>query len=580
MGNRDRSIGRWVPLALVPVAVLYSVTATRVAIRHGDLTTYAGRSAGAAAVELAAGLTVIGAGVVTWWLRPARAWGALAIVAGMAWFAPDFIGWQLGPGAVRIIAVAVQGAAAAAVAQLVLTTAGQSSARPLAAAIWTLSAVVAIGRVLFYDPLADPACVAYCAANPLLVAGDRAVARALDWVDSAVALIAALAVLAATIDVARRPAMARRSLVAILVPALVFLSAWALHATALAVSPGDDPHRGVLVVSFALRAMAMAAVGAGLLWAISRARRGARALRRLTADGSLQTALARATQDASLRVAFPLTGDGGWIDGEGEPVMLPAREGTRAVSLITREDRPIAAVLHDLASLDAATLQQEMGAAAQLAVDNERLRAEARAQLRELRTSRARMVEAGDAERRRLERDLHDGAQQRLVGLCLVLAMARETCSVPALEAADADLHGAIDELRDLARGIHPVELSDEGLAAALEALADRATVPMCLTALPEQRAPRNVETAGYVLVDEVLRLARERGDGATLNVAARRSGDVLAVEVHDERAASAHETLAGLIAVADRVSALEGQLTAETPRGGGVLVRAELPCA
>ena len=152
VGNRDRSIGRWVPLALVPAAVLYSVTATRVAIRHGDLTTYAGRSAGAAAVELAAGLTVIGAGVVTWWLRPAREWGALAIVAGMAWFAPDFIGWQLGPGAVRIIAVAVQGAAAAAVAQLALTTAGQSSARPLAAAIWTLSAVVAIGRVLFVRP--------------------------------------------------------------------------------------------------------------------------------------------------------------------------------------------------------------------------------------------------------------------------------------------------------------------------------------------------------------------------------------------------------------------------------------------
>ena len=147
------------------------------------------------------------------------------------------------------------------------------------------------------------------------------------------------------------------------------------------------------------------------------------------------------------------------------------------MSLITREDQPIAAVLHDPASLDAVMLQQEIGPAARLAIDNERLRAEARARLRELKTSRTRIVEAGDAERRRLERDLHDGAQQRLVGLCVVLAMAREQRSLPALEAADADLHRAIDDLRELAHGIHPAELSDEGLAAALETLADRAPV-------------------------------------------------------------------------------------------------------
>jgi signal transduction histidine kinase len=582
VGSRNRSIASWVPLALAPIAVLYAVAAVGVAVRHGDLTTYAGRDTGAAVVELAAGLALMGAGVVTWRLRPARPWGALAIAAAAVWFTPDWIGWELGPGAVRIVAVAAQGVTAATIAHLALTTARQRPARPLVASIWALTAAVALGRVLLYDPLGDPACFAFCAANPLLVAGDQAAARALDWIDAGVALIAAAAVLAATVDVGRRAGVARRTLVPILLPAMVLLSAWAVRTTALAVTPGDDPHRGVLVATFAVRAVAMVALAAGLLWAISRARRGARVLRRQAqAAEPLQAALARATQDASLRVAFPLTDDGSWIDGDGEPVTLPVAESNRAISLITREDRPIAAVVHDPASLDAATLQHEVGAAAQLAVDNERLRAEARAQLRALKTSRAHIVEAGDAERRRLERDLHDGAQQRLVGLCLVVAMAREACPVPALEAADADLHRAIDELRELAHGVHPVELSDEGLAAALETLADRATVLVRLTELPDERAPATVETAAYVLVDEAVRLARDRGDdGTTLNVAARRRGDVLAVEVHDHLARSVDELLVELVGVADRVNALDGRLTADAPDGGGVLIRAELPCA
>jgi signal transduction histidine kinase len=580
VGSRDRSIAGWVPLALVPIAVLYSVAAVGVAIRHGDVTTYAGRTTGAAVVELAAGLALIGAGVVTWRLRPRRPWGALAIAAGGAWFASDWIGWQLGPGAVRILSVAAQGVTAAAVAHLALTTAWQRSARSLIVSIWALTAAVALGRVLLYDPLADPACVSFCATNPLLLAGDRAAARALDWVDAGLALIAAAAALAATVDVAQRAGVARRTGLPILLPALLLLAAWAMRTTALAVSPGDDPHRGVLVVTFAVRALAIVALAAGLLWAISRARRGVRVLRRLSqAAEPLQSALARATQDTSLRVAFPLTGDGGWIDGDGEPVVLPAGRSNSAVSLITRQGHSIAAVIHHPASLDAATLHHEVGAAARLAVDNERLRAEARAQLRELKTSRARIVEAGDVERRRLERDLHDGAQQRLVGLCLVLGMARETRGSPALAAADDDLHRAIDELRELAHGVHPVELSDEGLAAALESLADRATLPVRLTALPDERAPTAVEIAGYVLVDGVVRLARDRGDGATITVAARRRGGVLAVEVHDDRAPSADQLLAGLVGVADRVSALDGRLTADAS-GGGVLIRAELPCA
>jgi signal transduction histidine kinase len=575
----ERSHARWLPLALAPAAVVCAVTAIGVASRHGELTTYAGRSTAAATVELAAGLVLIGAGAATWWLRPARVWGALAMAAGIAWFAPDWIGWQGGPGGVRIAAVATQGVVVAAAAHLAITSGSPRLARPLVAAIWAATAAVAVGRLLLYDPLGDPACFDYCAANPLLVGGgDHAVARGLDLADAALAVFATLAALGAAVTVALRTGAARRSLLPLVLPALALLAAWAVRVVALAADPGDDPQRGALVASFVARAVAMAALAAGLLWAVSRARRGALALRRLgRASGSLEDALASATGDAMLRVAFPLTSGDGWIDGDGAPVAMPARGGDRAVSLITREDRPIAAVLHDAAGLDARALQEEVGAAARLAVDNERLRAEARAQLRELRLSRARIVEAGDAERRRLERDLHDGAQQRLVGVGLVLGMARARCSLPALDAADADLHRAIDDLRDLAHGIHPVELSDEGLAAALETLANRATVPVRLAALPEERMPPAVETAAYVLVDEALRLASARG--CPLAVAARRSGDVLDVEVRDEGAPSAGAVLAELADVADRVSVLDGRLEARED-GGVVVIRAALPCA
>jgi signal transduction histidine kinase len=481
---------------------------------------------------------------------------------------------------VRVLAVATTAVGVAAVAQLALDAAGARWARPLVAALWTLGLVVALGRVVVYDPLADPTCFSYCAGNPLLVASHRGVARALDWVAAGQALVALAAVLVATVGVARRTPVARRRLLPILLPALALLCLWLLRASALAISPGDDPHRDALVGAFAGGAVAVAALAAGLVWASSRGRRGARALRRpAQATDSLEDALVRATRDASLRVAFPLSGDDGWVDGDGEPMALATHADDRAMSLITREDQPIAAVLHDPASLDAVTLQQEIGAAARLAIDNERLRAEARARLRELKTSRTRIVEASDAERRRLERDLHDGAQQRLVGLCVVLAMAREQRSLPALEAADADLHRAIDDLRELAHGIHPAELSDEGLAAALETLVDRAPMAVQLGALPEERAPDMVETAGYVLVDEVLRLAADRGDGSPLSVAAGRSDDVLTVEVGDVRAPSAEELLAALVGVADRISALDGRLTAQVSDDGGVIVRAELPC-
>ena len=576
MPSADRRIARWVVTLL---ALSWAVLAVLVAARDGDVTTFAGRSVGAGIAHAAAGAMLIVAGVLAWRWRPSRPWGPLAILLAATWFAADAIGWQTGPGAVRALALAAESLTGAAVAHLGIELLGSRRARRVLPAVWVTAIAVAVGRILAYDPLADPACAAFCARNPLLVAGDRGVARALDWAEAVAALAGVGAMAAAGVEHPRRGTGGVRRLAFAFLP-LIVACAWAVRAAVLAVDPGDDPRRPVLLAEVIVRATAMAALAAGLVWATSRAQRAARALRRLTpADGSLEAALSRAARDPSLRVLFPL-GDGGWIDAEGEPVAIEQRETGRALSLITRDGRPLAGVLHDPGGLDEAVLTREIGAATRLAIDNERLRAEARAQLRELSTSRARIVETGDAERRRLERDLHDGAQQRLVGLRILLSLVRETRDGPELESADGDLRIAIDELRELAHGIHPVELTDEGLAAALEALADRSSVPVRLAELPQLRAPLAAETAAYVLVDEVVRLACERSAAAPVTVAARRADDLLAVEVCDAGAPSADVLVAGLVDVADRVHALDGRLvTSAEPQAGGVRVRVELPC-
>ena len=150
---------------------------------------------------------------------------------------------------------------------------------------------------------------------------------------------------------------------------------------------------------------------------------------------------------------------------------------------------------------------EEVASAARLALENERLQAEARAQLEDLRSSRARIIEAGDAERRRLERDLHDGAQQRLVGLSLALRLVRRELGadrqlVARLDEAEAELAPAVAELRELAHGIHPAVLSDEGLAAAVEALAEDAPASHRRDCRRSgSLAP--VETAAYLVVAE-----------------------------------------------------------------------------
>ena len=203
----------------------------------------------------------------------------------------------------------------------------------------------------------------------------------------------------------------------------------------------------------------------------------------------------------------------------------------------------------------------------------------------QLTASRARIVEAGDAERRRLERNLHDGAQQRLVSLSLALRLARSRLDAdPAaahalLEAASEELATALEELRELARGIHPAILTDRGLAPALEALAGRSPVPVAIHSLPEERLPAQVEAAAYYVVSESLANVSKYAGASQVDVAVVCRDGWAFVEVADNGAGGADPARgSGLLGLADRVEALSGNLDVESPAGAGTRVRARIP--
>jgi signal transduction histidine kinase len=203
----------------------------------------------------------------------------------------------------------------------------------------------------------------------------------------------------------------------------------------------------------------------------------------------------------------------------------------------------------------------------------------------ELRASRLRIVEAGDTERRRLERNLHDGAQARLVGLAMLLGHARRsTATDPAavpelLDQAVGELRASLAELRDLARGIHPVVLTEKGLDAALYALASRSPVPVTLDTNGDGRLPEAVEIAAYFVVVEALTNVAKYAKATEAGVAVRRIGGIVTVEVTDDGVGGANAaTGSGLRGLADRIAAIDGTLWVESPPGAGTRLRAEIP--
>jgi len=303
--------------------------------------------------------------------------------------------------------------------------------------------------------------------------------------------------------------------------------------------------------------------------------------------GALRTALADALGDPTLELAYWVPDQDAYVDAEGTPVQVdPAPDG-RIATIVEHGGERIAAIVHSAVLAEDRELMQTVGAAAALTLRNERLDAELRAKVAELQASRSRIVQAGYEQRRRLERDLHDGAQQRLMAIGIDLRMVRERIEPDPQGAAELldeslrELNEATAELRELARGIHPAVLTSRGLTAALKGLASRSPVPVELLETPADRLPPSVESAVYFVVAEALTNAARYSRANAVTVGVVRDNGHVDVEVSDDGVGGADaDNGSGLRGLQDRVAALDGRLELRSPNGQGTVLMATIPCA
>jgi len=305
-----------------------------------------------------------------------------------------------------------------------------------------------------------------------------------------------------------------------------------------------------------------------------------------TMEGPVRELLAESLGDRSVNIAYWLPDREAFVDEAGRQVNLPGPGSGRAWTAVDdAQGHRVAAIVHD-ASLDTGPeLVQAAAAAAALAIDNERLRADLRARVEGLRVSRIRIVESALAARQRIERDLHDGAQQHLVSLAIEMGMLksrlRDTENAPLLEEMTRKLQTALEELRELARGIHPAILTERGVEPAVDALAARSPIPVETDVrLGGERLSAPIEAAAYFVVAEALTNVAKYARATFATVVVTRDRDAVTVVVSDDGVGDARMSEGtGLRGLADRLSALDGRVTVESPPGLGTRITARIPC-
>ncbi len=403
-------------------------------------------------------------------------------------------------------------------------------------------------------------------------------------------VLSAIGVLALRVRAATR--LMRRTLLPVLAAGIV----WLVALVGLFLAPSLPP-AVVDVVNWALLiALPLIAVGmlAGMLtWRFSEGPALARLVQRLGVHpepDELRDAMSDALEDPSLEIAYrvgPGTGTG-FADADGNSVALDRLGSARAVTRVFRDGEPIAAIVHDPALGERSELVDAAGTAALLVLDQQRLDAQLRASVRELRSSQARILAAADVERQRIERDLHDGAQQRLVALRMKLELMNELRSTDPARAAvletelGGEIDGALDEIRGLARGIYPPLLASHGLGEALDAVAVRCPVPTTVLVDGDRRYPREVESAVYFCCREALQNVAKHAEGAT-RATIRVVGDDrrLSFAIRDDGAGFDVERTdagAGLVNIHDRVAVAGGELEVRSRVGAGTTVTARIP--
>ncbi len=566
------------PVALVTMGLALAVASVTVGRAHPGWW-FAGESDAASVLELSAGLALLGAGTAAWRRRPTSRFGPLVFLAGLAWFVPEWNNPAIGSSAMFTAGLVLGAACPPLVTHAALGYPGgrlRSGAERAAVSLAYVACVGLLGVLpaLLSDPAAEGC--AQCPSNLLLVTADGELAETVRRIGLGLGpLWVALVVGLAAPRVARASVAERRLIVPILVPAGAYLVAVA-WSSVRSVDRGFVINDAFELALWSAQAAALCLLAVGATWEWVRARRTRSALaalvvelQRSPAPEALGPALARRLGDPSLELLHRLP-NGNLVDIAGrQRAPSPDKQLTPLVS----RGHTLAVIAHRPGLFADTGLADEVASAGRLALENERLHAVLRAQLEKLRASRARIVETGDAERRRLERDLHDGAQQRLVALSLAVGLAiAEHGPDPKLARAQQELRLLLAELRELAHGIYPVALAEEGLAAAVEALAEQSRVAVRLRCrIPEDRFDAPVETAAYMVVRE---MAADERRGWTA-VDARREGDRLVLEVSGDGGPPAE-----VIHLEDRVGAVGGSLGLARRADGVTCLRAELPCA
>ena len=401
---------------------------------------------------------------------------------------------------------------------------------------------------------------------------------------------------------------ARRVLAPVWFAGLVFTAAALTEAVITTTSVARDDFSGLPSPGFFIRtqvpevvwetlpwviAASLILVPLAFLWGILRSRMRQAAvsalaveLRHASEGRPLIESLRRALGDRSLELGLWSRPAGEFVTSDGQPLALPDAGSGRAATPVGGTDGPLAVMIHDPALAEQPELIDGVAAVAQLALENERLHAEVKAQLEEVRASRERIVAAADEERRRVERNIHDGAQQRLVSLSLALSMAYGKAAVSSpdvaatLATAEKELKAAISELRELARGIHPAILTEAGLGPALESLAEHSAVPVSVDIDLQQRLPAVVEATAYFVAAEALTNVAKHAAASHAWVSATVNDGWLRMRISDDGEGGAEPSGgSGLRGLLDRVAALGGRLSIEHSGSGGTHLEAEIPC-
>ena len=533
------------------------------------------------------GASLLGSGLASWHARPDNRLGPIMALTGFAWFAgllseaPNSVLYTIGS-AVQYVFVS------GFIYILLSFPSGRLGSTGARALVW-LSLGLSVGfqlAAMLFGNHGGLRCDT-CPDNRIQVFHDNTTAlHLLDDQRLLAAILTALTVGLLIRRWARASAPQRRAVAPVLLAgcAMLLALAWTVVDDLL----GDPLNSLPATVFFYTSALVPIAVLVAFLQ--RRLARGGVAglvvsLGETSEPADLRQALAQALRDPSLQLAFWLPGARRYVGADGRPVELPGADAGRSSTTIERDGQPIAALIHDPALEHNAELVQSVCAAASLALENERLQAELRARLVELQASRARLVQATDAERRRIERDLHDGTQQRLVSIAMSLGLLEprlpaDGAAAPIVRDTREALTVALQELRELTHGIHPALLSERGLAAALEELCGRAALPTRLRCEIAARLPEQLETAAYFFASEALTNAAKHSHASEVQVTARCAGGTLLVEVSDDGIGGATPTGgSGLRGLADRIEALGGTMTVSSPPGRGTSLRAEVPC-